>query len=98
MSGIVEYDKFVKDEIDNRDLKTVYLEHIDKAVSIMGIDNVSVSSDDMFFYKELFNEEYGQMVFDYSSINSELRKLLSTRYSLEDIDKIMYRNISYRVF
>lgn len=96
--GIVGYDKFVKDEMDNRDLKTVYLEHIDKAVSIMGIDNVSVSSDDMVFYKELFNEDYGKMIFDYSIINNELRNLLKVNYSLEEIDKIMYKNIDSRVF
>ena len=40
----------------------------------------------------------GDMVFDYNSINADLRELLSTKFSSEEIDKIMYRNIYNKLF
>ena len=97
--GIIAYGGFIKDENhQNIDLKELYLEHIKHAVNIMGIDRVCVSSDDMLFSKELFNEDYGEMVFDYNSINSSMRDLLSSCYSSEEIDKIMYKNIYNKLF
>ena len=94
--GIIAYGGFIKDEKhQNIDLKELYLEHINHAVEIMGIDRVCVSSDDMVFCKEMFNEDFGEMVFDYNSINSSMRELLSSRYSSEEIDKIMYKKRRY---
>jgi microsomal dipeptidase-like Zn-dependent dipeptidase len=94
--GLVSYSFFVTDK--EEDLKEVYLKHIEHAVSIMGIDKVGVSSDDMTFSKVLFGEDYGRMVFDYSTISSDLKSLLLTKYSLEDVDKIMYKNIYNKLF
>ena len=93
--GLVSYSEFVSD--NNSNLKEKYLEHINHAVSILGIDRVCVSSDDMNFCKALFDEEF-LMTFDYSNINKEVRELLSTKYSEEDIDKIMYKNIYNKLF
>lgn len=97
--GIVAYGGFVRDE-NHKDesLKELYLEHIKHAVEILGIDNVSVSSDDMVFCRELFDEDFGEMVFEYKNISKDLRDLLSTNYSQEEVDKIMYRNIYNRLF
>ena len=97
--GVIAYGGFIQDENHKDiDLKKLYLEHICHAVDILGIDNVSVSSDDMVFSKEMFNEDFGDMVFDYSSIDKDMRNLLSTKYSSEEIDKIMYRNIYDKLF
>lgn len=97
--GIIAYGGFIKDDNHNAiDLKELYLEHIIHAVDILGIDRVCVSSDDMIFCRELFNEDFGEMVFDYNSINSDMRELLSTKYSSEDIDKIMFKNIYNKLF
>lgn len=96
--GLVSYSGFVRDEDSSEDLKMLYLSHVDRAISILGIDNVGVSSDDMEFSKGLFNEDLGDMVFDYRSINSDLRDLLSRKYSDEEIDKIMYKNVYDRLF
>ena len=96
--GLVAYSLFTRDKDSNEDLKKLYLKHIDRAVSILGIDNVCVSSDDMGFAKVLFNEEFSDMIFDYKSINSDLRKLLKTKYNSEEIDKIMYKNIYNKLF
>ena len=91
--GLVSYSGFVGED----NYKDLYLEHIIHAVNILGIDNVGVSSDDMNFCKELFNDEY-LMIFDYKNINNDLRKLLSRKYSKEEIDKIMYKNVYDRLF
>ena len=97
--GIVAYDGFVRDnKHKDIDLKELYLEHINHAVDILGIDRVCISTDDMVFCSELFNEDFGEMVFDYSSINIDLRDLLRTKYSSEEIDKIMFKNIYDRLF
>lgn len=97
--GVIAYGGFIQDD-NHKDigLKELYLEHICHAVDILGIDNVSVSSDDMVFSKEMFNEDFGNMVFDYSSIDKDMRNLLSTKYSSEEIDKIMYKNIYDKLF
>ena len=97
--GIVAYDGFVRD--DNHkliDLKELYLEHILHAVDILGIDNVCIATDDMVFCKELFDEDYGTMIFDYSSIHQDLKELLSTKFSSDDIDKILFKNVYNKLF
>lgn len=91
--GLVSYSGFVGED----NYKDLYLEHISKAVSILGIDNVGVSSDDMIFAKELFGDEY-LMVFNFETINKDLRELLSRKYSKEEINKIMYKNVYDRLF
>ena len=96
--GLVSYVPFVKDAEDERDPKEVYLSHIEHAISILGIDNVGVSSDDMTFADALFQEYYGDMVFDYSLIKEELKALLQTKYSDTDIEKIMFKNSQERIF
>ena len=74
------------------------MQHIERAVSILGIDRVGVSSDDMDFLKVLFQEDFGEMVFDYSSISSNLQSLLLTEFSKEEVYKIMYNNIYTYLF
>ena len=96
--GLVSYEPFVKDEEDERDSKEVYLMHIEHAVSILGINNVGVSSDDMTFSEALFQEKYGEMVFDYATIQSQLKALLQTRYQEDEVEKILYKNSQERLF
>lgn len=90
--GLVAYEPFVRDENHKEDLKELYLSHIEKAVLMMGVDHVGISSDDMTFSIALFGEDYGNMVFDYSNIQKELKNLLMTRYSEEDTNKILFQN------
>ncbi len=91
--GLVGYSVFVGDET-----KEKYLEHIIHAVDIMGIDNVGVSSDDMTFSIELFNEDFGPMTFKYDKIKEELMDLLLSKYSQEDVEKILYKNVYNKLF
>lgn len=97
--GVIAYGGFIQDENHkDKNLKDLYLEHICHAVDMLGIDNVCVSSDDMVFCKEMFNDDFGEMVFDYNSINKDMISLLSTKFSSEDVDKIMYKNIYNKLF
>ncbi len=97
--GIVGYDQFVRDEgHQSSDLVSLYLEHIHHAVEIMGIDHVSVATDDMVFCKRLFDEDYGEMIFDYQTVSKDIRELLLTKYSMEDVSKIMIHNIYNKIF
>ena len=96
--GIVSYGLFTRDEGSLEDLKDVYLSHIERAVSILGVDHVCVSSDDMTFTKALFEEDFGEMVFDYSTIQKDLRELLLRKFTEEEVDKILYKNIYDKLF
>lgn len=91
--GIVAYSVFTKDSDNNDSLEDVYLEHIERAVSLLGIDYVCVSSDDMEFAKVLFNEDFGDMVFDYSTIKNDITMLLKRKFTDSEIDKLLYKNI-----
>lgn len=88
--GLVSYSLFVGDKDS---LEDEYLKHIERAVSIMGIEHVGVSSDDMTFSKRLFDEDFGDMIFPYEEISSRLRKLLKKRFQEDEVDKILYKNI-----
>ena len=89
--GLVAYSNFVGDK--DSDYKSKYLEHLDRVVSLVGIDNVGVSTDDMTFDLELFNEDPGDMIFNYSRVKDEIKSLLSSKYNNEELEKVMFRNI-----
>ena len=95
--GLVSYSYFTLDE-DSQNLEDQYLEHIKHAVSLIGIDHVGVSSDDMTFGKVLFGEEYGDQVFDYTKIKEGLISLLQREFSDEEIEKILYKNVLEKLF
>ena len=89
--GIVAYETFVK--TSSNDLKRDYLRHIEHAVSILGIDKVGVSSDNMEYLVDVLKEEdVGDRIFEYGNINKELQELLASKYSKEDTLKIICNN------
>ena len=91
--GLVAYSVFTRDPDREDSLGDVYLEHIERAVSLLGIDHVCVSSDDMKFAKVLFNEDFGDMIFDYSTIKNDMTELLKRKFTDLEIDKLLYKNI-----
>lgn len=95
--GLVSYGPFIYNSLDKEVLKNKYLEHIERVISILGIDRVGVSTDDMTFANSLFNDNYEQ-VFDYANVKKELTKLLSKKYNKEEIEKILYQNIFNKLF
>ena len=97
--GVVSYSAFVKDiNASYKDLKDMYLKHINHIVSIMGIDNVGVSTDDMMFIRELFNDDHGKPIFNYETIKKDLIELLKEKYDDEEIEKLLYRNVYNKLF
>lgn len=94
--GVVGYGDFVSSDVTN--LKKMYLEHIKRAVSIMGIDNVGISTDDMTFATRIFGEDEETMVFNYSTVKKELIELLKNDFSVTEIEKILYKNINDKLF
>ena len=52
----------------------------------------------MTFAWNLFQEDFGPMVFQYSSIQEDLRDLLRKEFKEDEIDKIMFQNVYERLF
>lgn len=97
--GVVSYSAFVKDiNASLEELKDMYLKHINHIVSIMGINNVGVSTDDMMFIRELFNDDHGKPVFNHETIKKDLTELLKEKYTKEEIEKLLYENVYNRLF
>ena len=94
--GLVSYTKFVGSGVF--DYKDMYLQHIKRVVSLLGINCVGVSTDDMSFDRELFDQDFGDMIFDYSVVKKDLILLLKEVFNDEEIEKIMYKNIERKLF
>lgn len=66
-----------------------YIEHINYAVNILGIDNVMIASDNMDF----ISDEYKSVsLMNYQDIYKTLQKRLEKYYNEEQIKKILYDN------
>ena len=81
--GVVSYKKFIGNN--------TYLDHIIHIESIVGIDNVILSSDDMSFYNYLGHYNNNQL-FDYSNICKNILRILLLQYDLEKCYNILRRN------
>jgi membrane dipeptidase len=94
--GIVSYKKFCAEETENIDFAKEYLKHIKHVENLLGgLDNIALSTDDMnFASSELENAN----IYNLKTVGAEVRKLLSTCYSKDDIEKIMHENIEAYLF
>lgn len=72
--------------------KLEYLKHIIYVSSIVGIDNVMLSTDDMSFCGEIDPDYYELPVFDYSNLAVENKELLLNYFCLQKTNKILYGN------
>lgn len=97
--GLVSYSYFLTNKDEDIDiLKEKYLSHIKKAVEILGIDNIGVSTDDMCYDEVLFGNPVKKIIFPYENLKEELTNLLKTKFSKEEIEKILYNNIKNKLF
>ena len=97
--GVVSYAPFVcKKDVGIDEIKDKYLEHIEYVVSLLGIDNVGVSTDNMNFPSMVFKASIEDGIFEYGNIKNELVNLLSKRFNKEEIEKILYKNIERKLF
>lgn len=72
--------------------KLEYLKHIIYISSIVGIDNIMLSTDDMSFCGEIDSDYYELPVFDYSNLTVENRELLLNYFCSQKANKILYEN------
>lgn len=87
-----------KNMVSQRDKEIKYLEHVRHVKSIVGDDNIMISTDDMDFCKEA-DSEYGEVaIFDYAKVSSCVLSLLSEDYDYLDVNKIMYVNAKKKIF
>lgn len=96
--GVVSYGPFVSSAQDKEELYQQYLAHIQHIVELLGLDAVSVSTDDMTFCSYLFGDEESLQVFDYSDVYSQLVELLKEKYQDNQINKILYENSYNKLF
>ncbi len=97
--GVVAYSEFVlSSRLPVEKLKEVYLEHVCHMVDLIGIDYVGIASDNMDFYKEFFgNDEYESFI-KYENFKDEVSNLLKSKFSDEEVEKILYGNINKKLF
>lgn len=81
-----------KNQATKKEQRKTYIDHINHIVSILGIDRVGVSSDDMTFCKEKEKEYSKTSIYDYSHIRRDLKKDLEKYYTEQEIHKILYDN------
>ena len=87
-----------KNIVSQRDKEIKFLEHIKHIKSIVGDDNIMISTDDMDFCKDV-DSEYGEVaIYDYDNVASCVFTLLSEKYEYLDVNKIMFSNVKEKVF
>lgn len=86
-----EYDDFLNI------VKVTYIKHIMYVNKLLGdTENIAVSTDDMTFVETNF--DYKECpIFDYRTIGTELKTLLSSYYSKDIVNNIMFNN-AYKIY
>ena len=85
LKGTKYYDSYISS------LKDMYVKHIMHIEKLIGTSKIAVSTDDMGFCE--FDDYYKNTpIYNYETINDDLRQTLSKYYSSNDIDKILYNN------
>ena len=100
--GVVGVKCFCK-KVKNRKMyflgeyKKAYIQHIRHIKNLLGsIENIAVSTDDMSYYNTFYYKHFN--VFKQAKIKKELEnELLKSRFSKEEIEKIMYKNFKSRI-
>ena len=95
--GLVAYRDFLSNSNDLEELKKAYIKHIIYAANILGIDKVTLASDNMYFINEFDTYQEQRPVYDYNKMNKEIREGLKQNFNEIEINKIMYEN-AYRLY
>ena len=91
MIGLVGYGPFIKEK--EKDLEKNYLEHIQYIERLLGIDHISIATDNMDFATILFSIDEGVSLLNHKTSKKQLTKILSNYYNEEEIGKILFKNI-----
>ena len=83
----------------NSKYQEAYIQHIKYIANLLGgVSNISVSTDDMTYYKT--NKKYYNHfnVFKQENIKKELENLLlNNDFNKENVEKILHRNFEYKI-
>lgn len=90
--GLVAYRDFLNDKTDIESLRNAYVKHIEYAVKTLGIDNVMLASDNMYFINLFDTYEEREPVYHYDKMKEEIKKDLEKIFTKQEIQKIMYEN------
>lgn len=95
MVGLVSYGPFINDKLE--DLEVNYLKHIKHMEEIIGIDNIMIATDNMdfasYFYIDMDGIDEEESLLKHNGIVNKLTTILKNSYNLEDMKKIMYKNV-----
>lgn len=97
--GVISNRNFVTDNhnISKENQKQEYLKQILYISSIIGIDNVMLSTDDMRFYEDIDKYYLELPIFDYDNIGQDINKLLLNKFNNEQSHKIMFENAYIKI-
>lgn len=94
--GLVLYGPFINEE--EKDLEINFLKNLKHLESLIGIDNIMISTDNMNFATDLFNIKEGISLYNHKNIKENLTKLLKNNYNEEEINKVLYKNVDEKLF
>lgn len=91
MIGLVGYDPFINEK--EKDLEENYLKHIKHMENLIGINHISIATDNMDFAKDIFSLDEDISLLNHKTIKKQLTKILSSYYNEEEREKILFKNI-----
>lgn len=94
--GLVLYGPFINEE--EKDLEINFLKNLKHLESLIGIDNIMISTDNMNFATDLLNIKEGISLYNHKNIKENLTKLLKNNYNEEEINKVLYKNVDEKLF
>lgn len=94
--GLVLYGPFINKEGIN--LEQNFLKNVKCLESLIGIDKIMISTDNMSFATELFDIQEGTNLYNHKNVKESLTKLLKNNYNEEEINKILYKNAEKNLF
>ena len=86
--GVISNKHFVKDP----NYREEYVKQIKYISSLIGIDRVMLSTDDMRFNSDYDSKYLKRPIYDYKRLSKDIRSDLTEYFSTEEVDKIMYKN------
>lgn len=92
--GIFSNTNFISlEKLDQLQYEGLYIKHIKHIKKIYGnVDHIVLSTDDMKWCENT-NSSYGKShLFSYNSLQKNIKNILSKEFSLDEVEKIMYKN------
>lgn len=97
--GVFSNKNFVSDKksLSKRELEIEYLKQIIYILNVIGKDKVMLSTDDMRFCGDIDAEYLDLPIYEYKSLESDIRNTLKLYFNNDDIENIMYNNVKEKI-